>query len=156
MRLLKKRIGERIKALRKSAGYPSQAAFAEAIGVEQSTVARWESGRFMPLEEQLDNMATILNVSKSIFLDDDFSPSKKSSKPADIIEKIEALESRIRSLESPIEEREVEVLRNENQSLKEKILSLEARVATYARAATNLKKGKDYLANVSRKSRASK
>ena len=36
--------GQRIKALRKKRGFPTQQEFANALGVHTSTVSRWESG----------------------------------------------------------------------------------------------------------------
>jgi putative transcriptional regulator len=37
-----------VPKLRKQLGFQSQSAFAEFIGVDQSTVCRWENGRLKP------------------------------------------------------------------------------------------------------------
>lgn len=51
-----------IKELRKSAGL-TQTKFAEAMGVTQSTVSQWESGRVLPDTSKLPKIAEVLGCS---------------------------------------------------------------------------------------------
>lgn len=52
----------RLKQLREQAGY-SQSVLARKLGVRQSTVGMWESGKNMPQNAKLEMMASIFNVS---------------------------------------------------------------------------------------------
>lgn len=54
----------RIKELRKKAGF-TQVKFAEAMGVTQSTVSQWESGRVLPDTAKLPQLAEVLNCTIS-------------------------------------------------------------------------------------------
>lgn len=54
-----KRIGTRVRAARVRAGFKSQAAFAEALGVSDETVGRVERGAFEP---SLSTMVAIADV----------------------------------------------------------------------------------------------
>ena len=54
-------IGSRIKAIRESAGV-SEARLAEAVGVTQQTVSRWESGHVELRVFQLMKIASALRV----------------------------------------------------------------------------------------------
>lgn len=51
-----------IKELRKAAGL-TQAKFAEAMGVTQSTVSQWENGRALPDTSKLPRIAEVLGCS---------------------------------------------------------------------------------------------
>ena len=51
-----------IRELRKAAGF-TQVTFAEAMGVTQSTVSQWESGRVLPDTAKLPKMAEVLGCS---------------------------------------------------------------------------------------------
>ena len=51
-----------IKELRKKAGF-TQAKFAEAVGVTQSTVSQWESGKVLPDTAKLPKLAEVLGCS---------------------------------------------------------------------------------------------
>lgn len=53
-------IGERIRELRERAGFKQQGKFAEALGLPQSQVSDWETGRYKKLE--LDNLSRIANI----------------------------------------------------------------------------------------------
>lgn len=53
-------IGERIRELRELAGFKRQGDFAEALGLPQSQVSDWETGRYKKLE--LDNLSRIATV----------------------------------------------------------------------------------------------
>lgn len=48
-----------IKELRKKAGF-TQVKFTEAMGVTQSTVSQWESGRVLPDTAKLPKLAEVL------------------------------------------------------------------------------------------------
>ena len=52
----------KIRELRKAAGF-TQERFAEAMGVTQSTVSQWESGRVLPDTAKLPKMAEVLGCS---------------------------------------------------------------------------------------------
>ncbi|NLS85836.1 MAG: helix-turn-helix domain-containing protein [Ruminococcaceae bacterium] len=58
-----------VKELRESAGY-SQTNFAKALGVSQSTVGMWESGRNKPTYSMLVKIANTLGVSLGYLLDE--------------------------------------------------------------------------------------
>ncbi len=51
-----------IKELRKKAGL-TQVTFAEAMGVTQSTISQWESGRVCPETAKLPKLAEVLGCS---------------------------------------------------------------------------------------------
>jgi len=57
----------RLKGLREAAGY-SQYAFADAIGVAQSTVGNWESGKREPNFETTQKIADFFGVSVDYLL----------------------------------------------------------------------------------------
>lgn len=52
----------KIRELRKAAGF-TQVTFAEAMGVTQSTVSQWESGRVLPDTAKLPKLAEVLGCS---------------------------------------------------------------------------------------------
>ena len=52
----------KIKELRKTAGL-TQVKFAEAMGVTQSTISQWESGRVLPDTAKLPKLAKVLGCS---------------------------------------------------------------------------------------------
>ena len=60
--------------LREGRGYKSHAAFAKAIGVAQSTVAGWESGRREPDFATVKTLADFFEVPIDFLLSDDCSP----------------------------------------------------------------------------------
>lgn len=57
----------RLKELREQAGL-SQAVLARKLGVRQSTVGMWESGKNMPQNSKLEMMASIFDVSTDYLL----------------------------------------------------------------------------------------
>lgn len=57
----------RLKELRERAGF-SQAVLAKKVGVAQSTVGMWESGRNKPENSKLEALATLFNVSTDYLL----------------------------------------------------------------------------------------
>lgn len=63
----------RLKMQRKSAGM-TQAALAEAIGVDRTYVAQWESGRRSPRPQTLARIAHLLSVHPSDFVDPSVDP----------------------------------------------------------------------------------
>jgi transcriptional regulator with XRE-family HTH domain len=52
---------DRIKAVRQGLGL-SQEAFAERLGYRRLRVSQWESGKGIPLDSDLERIATMLNV----------------------------------------------------------------------------------------------
>lgn len=52
-------MGEKIRQLREQAGL-TQKQLAEAVGVDQSAVARWESGENHPTAERIMQIADVL------------------------------------------------------------------------------------------------
>lgn len=52
-------MGAKIRQLREQAGL-TQKQFAEAVGVDQSAVARWESGENNPTAERIMQIADVL------------------------------------------------------------------------------------------------
>ena len=62
-----KKIGERIKEIRKESGL-SQQAFGKALAVSQDTVSLWENGKSLPTAEFLIAMAQTFNVSTDYIL----------------------------------------------------------------------------------------
>lgn len=52
----------KIRELRKAAGF-TQEKFAVAVGVTQSTVSQWESGRVLPDTAKLPKLAEVLGCS---------------------------------------------------------------------------------------------
>ena len=66
----KKKLGKRIKELRKRKGY-TQEKLAEMINMEQNTISVIESGRNFPTLVTLEKMANILGVELSDFFNYD-------------------------------------------------------------------------------------
>lgn len=64
----KKKLGKRIKELRKNAGL-TQEQVAERIEMEQNTISVIESGRNFPTLITLEKIAKVLNVKLSDFFD---------------------------------------------------------------------------------------
>ena len=62
-----KKIGERIKEIRKESGL-SQQAFGKALAVSQDTVSLWENGKSLPTAEFLIAIAQTFNVSTDYIL----------------------------------------------------------------------------------------
>lgn len=76
-------IGDNISYIRKKRGF-TQIDFADALGVTQSAVSHWETGRAVPDTRQIFNIAKLLGVSV-----DALSSSQTEGKPADETEKQE-------------------------------------------------------------------
>ena len=68
-----KNFAERLKALRKQAGY-TQEALSEVLGLSFMTVRRWESGKVAPRMDEIKKLAQALNVT-----DDELLNSKQDS-----------------------------------------------------------------------------
>jgi len=65
-----KRIGRRIKSARENRGM-TQTALAQAMGVADAQVSRWENGRVVPQRRNLEAIANALGVRAETFLLDD-------------------------------------------------------------------------------------
>lgn len=70
----------RLKELREHFKY-SQAVLAEKIGVSQSAVGMWESGRNMPESAKLEALATLFEVSTDYLLGRDMAADAQKEKP---------------------------------------------------------------------------
>lgn len=66
---IKSTFGERVREARLEAGL-TLAAVASALGVDQRTVAGWQSGRSRPSYERLVELARLLNKPPSFFLEE--------------------------------------------------------------------------------------
>jgi transcriptional regulator with XRE-family HTH domain len=53
--------GRNIRSGRRLAGFETQLAFAEALGVTQGTVARWEAGQLAPSDTHKEKIAGLLH-----------------------------------------------------------------------------------------------
>ena len=62
-----KNFSERLKALRKQAGY-SQESLSEVLGLSFMTVRRWETGKVTPRMDEIKRIAQALNVSEDELL----------------------------------------------------------------------------------------
>lgn len=58
-------VGARIRASRRDAGYATQAAFADAVGVTDASVSMWESGSTMPALTQQFKIADLVGCPHS-------------------------------------------------------------------------------------------
>ena len=59
----------------------SQQALADALGIDQSTVCLWETGKTMPRAKLLPKIARILNCTVDELLVDNALPNNTSSAP---------------------------------------------------------------------------
>ena len=73
-------MASRIKALRLKKGL-KQGEFAEAMGVQQSTVSNWETGRYEPDNETLKTIASYFRVSVDYLLGLSDQPGPDSALP---------------------------------------------------------------------------
>lgn len=73
--------GLRLKELREKKGY-SQAQLARILGVKQSTVGMWESGKNKPQNPSLEALANMFNVSTDYLLGRDTINNQKTSESA--------------------------------------------------------------------------
>lgn len=55
--------GRQIRAARQAAGFTTQEAFGQALGVEQNTVSRWETGEHQPTDGMKFKICLLLNRS---------------------------------------------------------------------------------------------
>lgn len=84
------RLGAVITELRLARGYRRQVDFAEALGVHESTVQRWEAAKTMPSSWDVRNLSRVLGVGASILLD----PPDRL--PPDVLAVSQAAEATIR------------------------------------------------------------
>ena len=68
MRILKEHFGKILRKRREEMGFDTQEAFAKKLGTEQSTVNRWETGRFSPDDQSFREICRILNVESEYFV----------------------------------------------------------------------------------------
>jgi len=59
-------LGEIIRKLRKAANL-SQKKLAQLLGVDQTAISSWESGRFYPRQKHIEKLAAIFGVSPAVF-----------------------------------------------------------------------------------------
>lgn len=175
MKSFKKRIGERLKGFRELRGFDSQTKFADALGVEQSTVQRWENGTFLPKDEQIEKIESVLGIKdlNKLFEDphfeiEDFGLDASTGKIvrisdmfvvpdakkiwAELIDlrmKLEKLEGRVESSEGEGNEEEVELLRIFRLSNPD----ARANILTHAKAAFRLDQGEALLASRKRRNK---
>lgn len=69
----------RLKELREAAGYKSQQSLADALGISQSTVGNWESGRRSPKRTTAIQLAKFFGVSVDYLLGLTDQPDLKQS-----------------------------------------------------------------------------
>lgn len=55
--------GRQIRAARQASGFATQEAFAKALGVEQNTVSRWETGEHQPTDSMKFTICLVLGRS---------------------------------------------------------------------------------------------
>lgn len=63
------KIGQQIRELRTKASL-SQEAFAKELDIPPNTLSRWETGKYKPTAENLDQIARFFGVSITIFFPD--------------------------------------------------------------------------------------
>jgi DNA-binding transcriptional regulator YiaG len=75
-------VGEKIRSTRKHKLTQSQ--LAEAIGVHEMTLRRWENGLRVPNADDLQRLATVLNTSVAYLMDetDNMAPPEETQFPA--------------------------------------------------------------------------
>lgn len=91
----KKLIGKKIQKRRKEVGFPTQQSFADSLEVDQSRVARWESGHNFPDADSRDSIAKKLKVGLEFFdvTDAPPNPSDSASKSKLIVDIVAILPS---------------------------------------------------------------
>lgn len=102
MQSFKKKLGKAIRDRRKEVGYKTQVALAEAIGTDQHTVARWETGVYEPSDAHKDLLKKLLDVSDDFF-DPAFVDAPEVKKTHDrvtevLLKQIDSLEKDVLSL----------------------------------------------------------
>jgi transcriptional regulator with XRE-family HTH domain len=82
MSFLSAEFGKRLRAMRISKQL-TQSQLAEIVGVETATISRWETGEFLPSDENADALLPALGATPADF----FKPPKPKFKvPKDILE----------------------------------------------------------------------
>lgn len=120
MKSLRKRVGERIRKRRRQMGFESQKSLADALDIEQSTVARWESGKSTPIDDNLERLTSLLKIepeqlftqSEPVFgvQPEDIEHATKAEhrlsmrELADLTEHNKAMEARVNALEALIKQ----------------------------------------------------
>lgn len=103
--LQKKPMGRRLRLRRKEMGFNTQNDFAEAVGSDQPTIARWETDTFFPSEDYIEKIKSVLKVGDDFFFDTRTaeeireSAIKSNLEEAEAARKIEDLEKRLMALE---------------------------------------------------------
>jgi transcriptional regulator with XRE-family HTH domain len=91
MRGEKMAVGEKIRNLRKHKN--TQAQLAEAIGVHEMTLRRWEAGSRVPNADDLKKLAAALNTSVAYLMDETDNPEPLKAKILSLSENIGFLDS---------------------------------------------------------------
>lgn len=91
LKLLKRWVGKRIQTERRKKGFNTQAQLAEAMGVDTTTVGRWESGIFFPEDDKTEKLFNILGIKEEEFLPGDNKTDSPAIKP--LLEAVENLEN---------------------------------------------------------------
>jgi transcriptional regulator with XRE-family HTH domain len=97
LEVFKKRLGKRIKQIRKDRGFSTQADLAEALGTDQVTVGRWEAGIHFPNDEYLEKLLEVLSIGEDELFGSDSAVSPTLKELTNVIQN---QESAIRELKS--------------------------------------------------------
>lgn len=60
---------ESLQSLRREAGFRSQCTVADSLGVDRSTVAKWESGKALPRAAKIVELSKLFNCSVQKIMD---------------------------------------------------------------------------------------
>lgn len=91
-------LGRNLRIIRKQKGFRSQEALAEALGIERTTVARWETGVSRPSPESMMAIQKVLGCSYAELIGE-----SEPTPQTPVEEKLAALTRQIESLRSQIE-----------------------------------------------------
>jgi transcriptional regulator with XRE-family HTH domain len=103
LKSLKTKVGRLIKDRRKELGFKTQESLAVAIGTEQPTVARWESGVYFPSEEYIEKLKVALDVTDDFFYSSGSTQQSDKNKNSVGDETIQSLISRMDKMQNEIE-----------------------------------------------------
>lgn len=124
--------------MRRHAGFLNQSQFAKALGVKQSTVQRWESGKFAPKQEHLEKLSKLLGVTPDQILSYE-TDAVGADLPHDAVSDMVGNEPSRRSLEGLY--RVVTKVTDDKKDLVEKLDSLERKIQGLESVLTKLPDG---------------